>query len=183
MDPKGSRDYFPLAPGQRAGIVFVPALAPSLLLSLPELAIERPDLHEVNVAVRFLGPRGRAVVTRFRIVGNEIAGFEPKLLKEKRMAAGQNSGRVILKILQRHMLFLAAIDRVVQFNRRNAVVVLCSDLGEHLLNARYLDVAAGLFDGDCGRVIFKDIDVVLAGPVVILSIGAGYVDMVRTVLL
>lgn len=50
LNPKSSGDNLPLAACERVGFLIALSLPLPLLLGLPELAIERPHLHEVNVA-------------------------------------------------------------------------------------------------------------------------------------
>ena len=151
----------------------------ALLLRLAELTIKGPDFHEVNVAGRLLWT-GR-IVAGLRVVRDEIARLQSELFEEERMRARQRVSGITLQILQLNPLFLTPVNRVIELNRRHAVVIFGAHLGEDLLNARDLHIAAGLVDHDRRRVIVKHGYVVFVRAVIALSAVAGQLDSVSPV--
>ena len=68
-----------------------PPPPPRLRLRLLVVLLERPDLHEVDVARRRLRTRDRVVVGRLRVVGHEVARLQARALR------GRSCGRRSLR--------------------------------------------------------------------------------------
>jgi len=110
-----------------------PAAAARLRLRRLVVLLERPDLHEVDVARRRLRPLDRVGVGRLRVVRHEVARLEPELL-EVDGVAGADLGERLRSAEQVDRLRRAAVDRVEQLQRLHAVVVVRPRFEEQLLD-------------------------------------------------
>ena len=162
---------------QREGSVEAPfAGAPSSTrhrIRLPVGPVERPDRDEEHVRGRF----GAGPVPGRGVVGNEVAGHQVMLLEEERVAGldlvAGGSGREHLAGLG------ASVDRNVDLEAPDGVVVFRQHLGEHFFHRIRLNVAPGTHELDVGRQVLQDLHEVVARRGAEVPIGAGEFHPVR----
>ena len=80
---------------------------------------------------------------------------------------------------QIHGLLRAAVDRVVQLQVADAVVVVGARFEEQLLDRRRLRVAARLAEAHHRRLIVDDVDRVLRGRIDFFAVRPGELDLVE----
>ncbi len=134
---EGGRDDLSLGLGQGAGVAAPAAAAAptaaALRLGGAEVAPERPDLDEVEVALD--DPAGIAlVVAGAAVVRDEVAGLEVELLEEEGVPGRDLAQPALLRVEQLHRLLGPAVDRVGQAERAHPEVVVGAGLEEHLLD-------------------------------------------------
>ena len=109
------------------------------LVRLAKIAVEGPDLQEVDVGDRLL----TVAVPRTRVIRHEITWFEVELFEEEGVRSHELAppGATVIQGVDG---FPAAVHRVDQLEPPDAVVVLGPHLGGDFLEASHLDVATRL---------------------------------------
>ena len=136
QDVPGGRDHFFLPLGEERAFVSLSAPAAPGALALRVGALERAHLQEKHFG---RGGVCRRVLGR-AVVGDQIAGRKRILFERQQMCRrGLLSARLRY---QRHRLYLAAIDRVVQTEVGEAHIVLAFESDHDFFNGSRLHVMA-----------------------------------------
>ena len=182
---EGRRNDLPLRLGQGAGVAAPPAAAsaaPALRLGGAEVAPERPDLDEVEVALD--DPAGLTlVVAGAAVVRDEVAGLEVELLEEQGVARRDLAQPALLRVEQLDRLLGSAVDRVGQAERPHAEVVVGAGLQEDLLDGVGGGVAPRLDEHDRRGLVGEHVDGVARRRLDELAARPLELDLVEAVLL
>ena len=179
-------DDLALRLGQGAGVSAPPAAASAppagLRLGGAEIAPERPDLDEVEVALD--DPAGLAlVVAGAAVVRDEVAGLEVELLEEESVPGRDLPQSALLRVEQLDRLLGPAVHRVGQAERAHAEVVVGAGLQEHLLDGVGGGVAPRLDEHDRRRLVGEHVDGVARRRLHELAARPLQLDLVEAVLL
>ena len=184
-DVEGRRDHLTLGLGQGAGVAAAAtaaATAAALRLGRAEVAPERPDLHEVQIALD--DPGGVSlVVSGAAVVRDEVTRLELELFEEQGMSGGDLPQPALFRVEQLDRLLRAAVHRVGQAERAHAEIIVGAGLQEHLFDGVGGRVAPRLDEHDRRRLIGEHVDGVPRGRLHPLAARTFELDLVEAVLL
>ena len=158
-DVERRRDHLPLRLGQGAGVAAAPAAtAPAALrLRRAEVAPERPDLDEVEVALD--DPAGVAlVVSGAAVVRDEVAGLQIELFEEQGVPGRHLPQPALFGVEQLDRLLRPPVDGPGQAERPHPEVVVGAGFQKHFLDGVGGGVAPGLDEHDRGRLVGEHVD-------------------------
>ena len=159
---EGRRDDLPLLFRQLlfAAAAATTATTASLLLSLAEVGPETTDLNEVNIADGFLITRS-GVVASLGVVGDDVPGHQLVFLEEKRVSGAHLGHWRGSGAEQLDRLLLAAVDRIDELHRFDAVVVAGPRLHKDLFQRAGGHVTSGPGEGKHRGLVVQHVDRVL----------------------
>ena len=154
---EGRCDNLPLLLGKLTIQALTTPTSSPALIRLAVVATKRPDAHEIDVG-RDRPPASDPVVVRhLGVVRDQITRLETQLLEVEGVC-----GRHLLgapgPVEQIERIFRIAVHRIDQLQRPQAVIVLCTDLDEHLFDRRNLDIPPGFLEPNRRRLVVERID-------------------------
>ena len=154
---EGRRDDLPLLLGELTIQALTPTTPAPTLIRLAVVATKGPDAHEIDVGGDRPPASDAVVVSHLSVVGNQIARLETQLLEVEGVC-----GRHLLgapgPVEQIERILRIAVHRIDQLQRAQAVIVLGTDLDEHLFDRRSLDIPPRFLEPDRRRLVVERID-------------------------